>query len=387
MARSRRGWLRSIVGFALGMLTAAILFEAYLRIVEATPLWRVLPAAEVSLYGPDSDTGYALRPNVEGLWLTENRTRIRISAQGLRDHDTSFAKPPGTFRIAIAGDSITEALQVDLDATFSGLLEKKYRVAGTPVETINLGLSGASPAVLITRMTSLGSRFDPDLMLFIVNANDLVAPIMMDDSRFPAYVLSEDRRYLLGYRFRDQQSYVFRTSRLGQAVYWLLDNSRLLRVVNARRNQGLGGASGWTNSSVAGCAVDAPSLAKNLREDGDKGRLIAAFVGDIHAKSSSQGATAVIAVRGLLHHPCLSQHALGEKLRNLLIEKLAGTGVGLIDLDKEIELVLARSGDSRSVRDLYGFGARIGEGHLNELGHDIYADALMTGLSPWIKER
>ena len=103
-------------GFALlvaGLLAATVVFELYLRVIEVVPaLWRVLPAAEVALYGPDPDSGYTLRPNVKGVWLRENRTYIRTSAQGLRDRDTSFEKPPGTFRIALAGDSITNRKSV-----------------------------------------------------------------------------------------------------------------------------------------------------------------------------------------------------------------------------------------------------------------------------------
>lgn len=381
-------WLRNMAGFAGGLLAAAILFEIYLRIAEATPLWRVLPAAEVSLYGPDPHTGYALRPDVEGPWLTENRTRVRISAQGLRDHDTAYAKPPEMYRIAIAGDSITEALQVELDATFAMLLEKRYREAGMPVETVNLGLSGAVPAVQLARMAVLGKRFEPDLMLFVINVGDLVAPVMADDSSFPGYVRAGDGAYRLSYRFRERRSYRFRTSLMGQAYYRAMDHSRLMRVVNARRNQGFGGTTVAGSARSAECSGGQASALAVLADDGftdtDKGRILAAFIRDIAALAKTEGIPAAIALRGLTH-PCLAQdRVLKEKVELFLFSRFTDAGVVLLDMDKEIERALARHGDHLSIRDLYGFGARIGEGHLNEFGHQIYADALTAGLNQLI---
>lgn len=384
-------WLRKMAGFAGGLLAAAILFEIYLRIAEATPLWRVLPAAEVSLYGPDPQTGYALRPDVEGPWLTENRTRVRISAQGLRDHDTAYVKPPEMYRIAIAGDSITEALQVELDATFAMLLEKRYQEAGIPVETVNLGLSGAVPAVQLARMAVLGRRFEPDLMLFVINASDLVAPGMADDSSFPGYVRAGDEAYRLSYRFRERRSYRFRTSLMGQTYYWAMDHSRLMRVVNARRNQGFGGATVSGSARSAECSGGQASTLGVLADDGftdtDKGRILDAFIRDVAALANTEDIPAAIALRGL-GHPCLARdRALKQKVESFLLTRLDDAGIALLDMDREIETALARHGNHVSTRDLYGFGAHLGRGHLNEFGHQIFSDALIAGLSPLLNKK
>src|SRR6266852_4603823 len=82
----------------------------------------VLRATDVQfgaeLYTADPRTGWRLRSHAEGWVVQENRQYVRINSHGFRDRERSFEKPPNTFRIAILGNSWTEALQVPLDKTF-----------------------------------------------------------------------------------------------------------------------------------------------------------------------------------------------------------------------------------------------------------------------------
>src|SRR5204863_65651 len=71
---------------------SSVMAELLFRVIEATPLWRVLPVSEVSLYGPDEDTGYRHRVGAHGVWLQENRSVITISNLGLRDRDRAFER-------------------------------------------------------------------------------------------------------------------------------------------------------------------------------------------------------------------------------------------------------------------------------------------------------
>src|SRR5687768_8512285 len=56
-------------------------------------------------YQIDLTRGYALRPGVEGWYRKEGEAYIRINSDGFRDREHSIAKPAGTFRIAVLGDS------------------------------------------------------------------------------------------------------------------------------------------------------------------------------------------------------------------------------------------------------------------------------------------
>src|SRR5215469_7822029 len=102
--RTRR-WLQGIGG----LLAATLVVEAALDLIEATPLWRVLPVAEIAPYGPDPDTGYRHRPNVSGIWLTENRAPVSISGLGLRDRERPLQRTDVP-RAVVLGNSLIEAL-------------------------------------------------------------------------------------------------------------------------------------------------------------------------------------------------------------------------------------------------------------------------------------
>lgn len=377
--------LRYLAMTGLGLLLATLVFELYLRLVEATPVWRILPAAEASLYGPDPDTGYRLRPGVEGLWLTENRARLHISEQGLRDNPTSYAKPAGLFRIALAGDSVTEALQVAQEETFSERLEQAFVQDGRRVEVVNLGMSGAVPPVQVARMASLGVRFAPDLQVYMINVFDFLSPILADDLAFPGYVLGADGDYHLGHGFRDTPLYRFRSGRTGDLYYWLLDNLRVARVLNSRKNHGFG-VNGSTRAEVSNppvCDINRGQrlLAAIKGKSGGKGGrgLFQAFVRDVADISRASGAPALLAVRGL-GGGCPEENGIRDQLRVELQQRLDAAGITMLDMDAAVAESLHKAGTGYGTREMYGFGSRIGQGHLNSFGHRIFAAALWDGL-------
>src|SRR5436305_593359 len=75
---------------------------------------------------------------------------VRISSQGLRDREHRIAKPAGTYRIAVLGDSYAEAMQVEMDHAFWALLPEKLKACGfaggKSIETVNFGVSGYGTA-------------------------------------------------------------------------------------------------------------------------------------------------------------------------------------------------------------------------------------------------
>jgi hypothetical protein len=67
--------------------------------------------------------GWSLKPRAEGI---SNRTgyeiTYRINSKGLRDDETTYEKPEGTFRIVLLGDSRTFGYGVPIEKHFSTLL-------------------------------------------------------------------------------------------------------------------------------------------------------------------------------------------------------------------------------------------------------------------------
>jgi hypothetical protein len=104
----------------------------------------------------------------------EYRTEVRINSDNLRDVERPIAKPFGTYRILILGDSLTEAVQVSLEQTFAKRLEKQLAQSlGRPVDVINAGLSAGSPTTEYLMLVHKGIKYSPDL---VVCAFTLIGP-------------------------------------------------------------------------------------------------------------------------------------------------------------------------------------------------------------------
>src|SRR5271155_1022600 len=87
---------------------------------------RVAPVQfEPQLYTADQQRGWALRPGAEGLVADETKQYVRINGHGFRDAERSFEKPANTIRIAVLGNSWTEAMQVPLEKNYCSVLEHK----------------------------------------------------------------------------------------------------------------------------------------------------------------------------------------------------------------------------------------------------------------------
>lgn len=92
-------------------------------------------------YVPDPACGSRLRPGLCAWYTKEGRAYFRINSAGFRDREHCPEKPPGTFRVAVLGDSYAEAFQVDQQETFWAVLERELQqrdfASGRAVEVLN----------------------------------------------------------------------------------------------------------------------------------------------------------------------------------------------------------------------------------------------------------
>jgi hypothetical protein len=109
----------------------------------------------------------------------------------------TLAKPPGTTRILILGDSYVAAFQVPLDSTFYRRLDRGLTARALPgrrFEVIAQGQDGNGTAAECLTYQRWGARYDPDLVavLFILNDQaDNWRPAALDKGR-PFFVEEGD---------------------------------------------------------------------------------------------------------------------------------------------------------------------------------------------------
>ena len=365
---------RTVAAIVAGLVLALLVTELFFRLIVATPLRWVLPAPQVALYGPGFATGYRHRANVGGMWLTEHRNFIRTSNLGLRDRDRSLAHGAGP-RAVIVGNSIVEAVQVNESQTGPAVAETILAHERPGSEVVNLGLSGARPAVDVARLESQGVALSPDIAIVVLDVEDFTTTATVDDREFTGYRPDANGVFHLSYGFRNSSGYRFRTSSAGRIFYWLLDHSEVARIVNARKNAGIyaelsPAAAAEQGSTRCSAASLEPYIALFIKgEPADMRGVFDAFVRDLAAIQHDKKLPIIVATRAI-EAGCPS---LGDK-RSAIIDairaQIEGAGLQYLDLDGRI---VAAVGADRAA-GLYGFGANVGFGHLNVAGNRVYGE-------------
>lgn len=183
-SRPRRRWWRWALA---NLVVVLVILEIGLRLGFGA----VFPPR---FFEPHPDFGHFHVPGRTGHQHTrEYDSYVAINAKGLRDQDYAYAKPAGTFRILILGDSFVEGLQVEHAETFEAQLETALSArSGGPVEVINGGVSryGTDNALLF--LEGEGLKYRPDLVIYALYPNDVTDNITNDLFRLENGVLAQE---------------------------------------------------------------------------------------------------------------------------------------------------------------------------------------------------
>ena len=124
---------------------------------------------EPQLYEPNRDRGWVLRPGASGVVAVETRQFVRINNHGFHDEERVHDKPANTVRIAVLGNSWTEALQVPLEKTYTAVLQRNLNqrscFGGRRVEVLNFGVAGYSTAQELLTLRQEVWKYHPDVIL------------------------------------------------------------------------------------------------------------------------------------------------------------------------------------------------------------------------------
>ena len=181
----------------INFLISFVIFLLFLFIVELVLRTTHLFGAKIGWSEKDTVLGYRFIPNSKYWTNKENDHPItgRINSHGWRDKEWILEKPPNTYRIAVLGDSMVEAMQVELDRTFLSLAEHQLNeYHKINVELMNFGCSGYSQPQELIVLKHHVMRFLPDMVIvFFVPQNDIrdVSKETAPELLRPFYTLSE----------------------------------------------------------------------------------------------------------------------------------------------------------------------------------------------------
>ena len=195
-------------------------------------------------YQRDEVLGVSLLPGAEGWYRKEGEAYVRINSDGLRDREHAIAKPQGTFRIAIVGDSYCEAFSVSLEEAFWSVMEKDLEqcnaFSGRKIEVINFGVSGYGTAQELLTLREKVWKYAPDLVILAVTTNNDVTDnsrVLKQTDDIP-YFTYQGTKLTLDDSFRNSRGFRLGRSSAGRFAAWLSAHSRLLQAL-AQGQRGL----------------------------------------------------------------------------------------------------------------------------------------------------
>ena len=155
-----------------------VLIASLVGLLLVEGLLRIFDYSRPPFFRYSETLGADHRPNTAGWYVKEDRVYVRINEQGLRGPDVALDKPDGVFRIAVLGDSYSEAFQVDFKERYSHVAERALNTCdplGRRIEVLNFGVSGYGTAreILMYRPPSHGFTHPTWCFLLFTPHNDL----------------------------------------------------------------------------------------------------------------------------------------------------------------------------------------------------------------------
>jgi len=156
-----------------GLFMGVIIGEVGLRAakIEGYPkIGDFVDSGPTGFHTSDPNLGWKLKPGASGGWNGEGASFVQVNSEGLRDREHTKAKPPNTWRVAVLGDSFTEAIHVPVEQTFWSKLERKLgncqAVKGRKnVEVINFGVQGYGTAQQLIVLRKKVWDYSPDIVI------------------------------------------------------------------------------------------------------------------------------------------------------------------------------------------------------------------------------
>ncbi|MDB4078589.1 SGNH/GDSL hydrolase family protein [Amylibacter sp.] len=327
-------------------------------------------------------------PNAEGWQSVEGEAYIKINKDGLRGPLYSKLKPANTIRIAVLGDSFTEAFQVHIEKTFWKIMENELNTCKSikrkKVEVISFGVSGYGTAQELITLRQKAYSYDPDIVLLtIFTGNDINNNYAaLDQGEIRPYYQYKNGELILDDSFRNLEQFKKKTGFLWKSFLFTAQYSRTIQLLNKVRHR-------FAKRSISERGKTDKKLRAGVfvepkNKDWKEAWLITEkLIEAMNVEVREKGAKFILASlsQAIQVHPDL-------KVRQTFMDKL-----GLNDLfypDKRIEAFAVRNkipsmiiapllADYTYKNNVFVHGfknSKLGEGHWNEEGHRFAANLM-----------
>jgi hypothetical protein len=183
---------------------ALVLAGVAIAFLVAEAAVRISGLARVSLYTWDADRGWGLKPGAAGWQREEGAGFVSVNSAGFRGPQWMIAKPPDTLRVAVVGDSFTEAPQVAYEQTFCAVAEHALGgckgLGARKIQLMNFGTDAYGTAQELVTLHRHIWQYSPDMVvLAFFSGNDLRnnSTVLESDKCRPFYVF-EGGKLVLG---------------------------------------------------------------------------------------------------------------------------------------------------------------------------------------------
>ncbi|MBK7393071.1 MAG: SGNH/GDSL hydrolase family protein [Chloracidobacterium sp.] len=218
--------LYALISLVIGLLFGLLLVEIALRVVGYS---------SPEFYAADVSRGYALIPGMWGTYSKEGRSFVVINSDGFRDVEHKVDKPPGTFRIAVIGDSYVEAFQVEQSESFTNFvrdeLTKCGGADGKQIEMLNFGVSGYGTAQELITIREKVLKYSPDIVMLVMTTNNDITDNSPYFKKTPIPYFTADG--VLDKGFQQDKVFLARNSSLSRFGIWLRNHIRVVQAVGA----------------------------------------------------------------------------------------------------------------------------------------------------------
>ena len=137
------------------------------------PGYKVLSVTPDKILGWKFPSNFTMPHSGNNWYANEFSATIKTNSIGFRDFERTISKKDNTIRIAILGDSMISARQVDFDKTASRLLEKKLNKELTPkteknYEVLNFGIDGFGIGQSFLTYEHYAKKYSPDYIFLFM---------------------------------------------------------------------------------------------------------------------------------------------------------------------------------------------------------------------------